>query len=237
MQMPGKQIEIDAAGSALKWLGLSVLLCTLVLALAARNAQAQPLRLIVFGDSLVQGYGLPADDGFVAQLQRWLENSGQDVEIVNAGVSGETTQGGRARIGWTLGEPADAIIIALGGNDALRGLDPAITRKNLDVILQIAKRKGIEILLVGIRSPGNFGTGYAREFNSIFPDLAAKHDVALYENFLAVLARQTDRSTVLETYFQADALHPNEKGIALIVEDIGPQVRSLLERAAQRKNN
>ncbi len=217
------------------WPLMAVLGLIAVLTWAAPGAWAKPLRLVALGDSLVQGFGLPPEDGFVPQLERWLRRSGLDVEVVNAGVSGDTTRGGRSRIGWAMNGRPDALIVALGGNDALRGIDPGEVRGNLEAILSVATENGPEVLLVGIAAPGNFGPQYAREFNAIYPELAEKYDVALHENFLAALANLPDRAETLETFFQADALHPNKRGVAKIVEDIGPQVKQLLERAERKR--
>ncbi|MFV2038161.1 MAG: GDSL-type esterase/lipase family protein, partial [Paracoccaceae bacterium] len=118
---------------------------------------AEPVTIAALGDSLVQGYGLARDLGFVPQLQRWLDNQGLAVVVINAGVSGDTTAGGRARIGWTLGADIDALIVSLGANDALRGVDPAASKANLDAILATATARAVPVLLVGIQAPGNFG--------------------------------------------------------------------------------
>ncbi len=195
------------------------------------NAQADRLRIIAFGDSLVHGYGLAQGDGFVPQMQAWLSAHGSNVILVNAGVSGDTTAGGLARMPWTLGEKVDGMILALGGNDALRGLDPALARQNLDKMLSLADEKGIPVLLVGIMAPGNFGKVYKQAFEANYPALASAHGALLYPNFMAALARMPDRAETLQNYYQADRLHPNKAGVALIVKDMGPAVLSLVQRA------
>lgn len=198
---------------------------------AAAPAWAEPLHLVAFGDSLTQGYGLPPEDGFVAQLQAWLSAQGQEVTVLNAGVSGDTTAGGLARIGWTLTPQVDAMIVALGGNDALRGLPPEATRENLAGILAEAQARHLPVLLVGISVPGNFGAEYQTEFEAIYPALAAQYEAQLYRDFLAPLAEQLDRDAALRRYMQADGIHPNAEGVKLIVEAMGPAVISVLERA------
>jgi acyl-CoA thioesterase I len=203
--------------------------------LAWGAAQAEPVTVAVLGDSLVYGYGLPAEQGFVVQMQDWLNADGQDVVLLNAGVSGDTTAGGLARVEWTLVPNVDALVVSLGGNDALRGLPPSEARANLDGILRAAAAKDLPVLLVGIAAPGNFGADYKTEFDSIYPDLAQQYGVELYSSFLRALADLPDRGQVLRTYFQADALHPNGDGVALIVADMGPYFARLVEQAAARQ--
>ena len=198
------------------------------------SASAEPVTIAALGDSLVHGYGLPAEEGFVPQLQSWLGAQGLDVVMVNAGVSGDTTAGGLSRVGWTLAPDVDALIVSLGGNDALRGIDPDFVRANLDGILAYAGERSVPVLLVGIGAPDNFGHAYREAFATIFPDLATKYGVFLYPNFLQVLVELPNRAAVLANYFQADAIHPNAQGVALIVQDIGPSVAKL---AASVQNN
>lgn len=187
-------------------------------------AQGQPLRIVAFGDSLMAGYGLPIEEGFPAQMEAWLEGQGLDVDIVNASVSGDTTAGGLARIAWTLGEPADAIMIELGANDMLRAIDPAVTRANLDGILEVAGNEGLPMLIAGMRAPGNYGEDYFNNFNSIFPDLAEKHKAFLYPQFLQGLSAAGRSIAEIAEVMQSDGLHPNARGVSLIVEDMGPEV-------------
>lgn len=187
--------------------------------------QAQELRIVAFGDSLTAGFGLPIEDGFTAQLEKWLRaNGGGDVEVVNAGVSGDTTAGGLARVEWTLAEPADAMILELGANDMLRALDPALTRANLDGILKVAAAKNIPVFLAGMRAPGNYGDAYLNDFNSIFPDLAAKYDAWYYPQFLQGLSKAGSSIAEIARVIQPDGLHPNAQGVQLVVEDIGPEI-------------
>jgi len=191
----------------------------------------QQMTIAALGDSLTQGYGLPEEQGFVPQLRDWLAEQGAgDVEVINAGVSGDTSAGGLSRIAWTLGDDVDGLIVALGGNDVLRGLDPAVTRSNLEAILQAADDAGVPVLLSGMRAPGNYGPDYKAEFDSIFPDLAEKHDVILHPFFLRGLGGDEDMTAVRDM-MQGDGLHPNPQGVARIVEDIGPYVLDLIDRA------
>lgn len=196
----------------------------LVLALAAGPALAEGPRIVALGDSLTHGYGLPPSDGFVPQLEDWLRRNGApEATVVNAGVSGDTTAGGLARLEWSLSDGADALIVELGGNDLLRGIDPAASRANLDAILTKARARGLPVLLSGMRAPGNYGPDYKQAFDAMYPELAAKHGALLDPFFLAGVTE--DRSL-----WQDDGLHPNAKGVKVIVERIGPLVLKLLER-------
>ena len=198
--------------------------------LSAALAQQQ-ITIAALGDSLTQGYGLPEEDGFVPQLRDWLaEHGAGDVEVVNAGVSGDTSAGGLARIAWTLGDDVDGLIVALGGNDLLRGIEPAVTRSNLDGILRASDAAGVPVLLSGMRAPGNYGPDYKAEFDSIYPELAKKHGAILHPFFLRGLGSDEDMISVRDL-MQADGLHPNRQGVARIVADIGPYVLELVERA------
>ena len=197
-------------------------------------AQDSPLRLVALGDSLTQGFGLQQGQGFVPQLQAWLDARGHDVTVINAGVSGDTTAGGRSRLDWTLADDPDAMIVALGGNDLLRGFDPATTRDNLDAILSRLGDEGIPALLVGLSAPGNYGPDWQAEFNAIYPALAETHDAGLVPDMLAPLSEAVDAGRPMGELMQADGIHPGPEGVRLIVEAIGPQVEALLERAADR---
>lgn len=198
-------------------------------------AHAEPLRIVAFGDSLMAGYGLPLEDGYPAQMERWLQANGVDAVVVNASVSGDTTAGGLARIEWTLADPADAIMIELGANDMLRALDPAMTRSNLDGILKIARSKGLPILLAGMRAPGNYGDEYLNEFNAIYPDLAATYEARLYPQFLQGLSKAGASIAEIAKVIQSDGLHPNKDGVALIVQDMGPVLREWIKGFAPLK--
>jgi acyl-CoA thioesterase I len=193
---------------------------------------AEPVTIVALGDSLTAGYGL-ADpgEGLVPQLEGWLKARGADVVIENAGVSGDTTAGGLARVGWALTPEADALIVTLGGNDMLRGLDPAASKASLDGILKEARGRGLPVLLVAMKAPGNFGPEYKSAFDSMYPDLAAAHGTVLADDFFAGLrtagANPADPAS-LAAYMQADGIHPNPEGVKLIVEGLGPKVQELL---------
>ncbi len=201
--------------------------------LGAGVAWAEPVTVAALGDSLTQGYGLAAEDGFVPQLQRWLDAAGEEVVLINAGVSGDTTAGGLSRIGWTLTEEVDALIVALGGNDLLRGIDPGVARANLEGILAEAAGRGLPVLLVGMDAPSNYGPDYEAAFEAIYPELAGEYGALHHENFLGALAALADREMAVERYMQPDRIHPNAEGVALIVADLGPRVAELAAEVTQ----
>lgn len=207
--------------------GLALIVVTTVF-MSGESADAEPATIAILGDSLVQGYGLPEDQGFVPQLQDWLDLNSIEARVLNAGVSGDTTAGGLARVDWTLTDNVDALVVSLGANDALRGLDPAAARANLDGILNAAEKRTVKVLLVGIPAPGNYGPDYKATFDAIYPELSQSHGVLLYPNFLRALTEQHDQNQVLSQYFQPDALHPNADGVRMIVEDIGPSIAKLV---------
>lgn len=194
-------------------------------------AWAEPARIVALGDSLVAGYGLNPDDGFVPQMQVWLDEHGMEADLINAGVSGDTTSGGRARLDWALADGADGLIVSLGGNDILRAIDPDVARANLTAILERAAADGLPVLLIGIVVPPNYGVEYQEAFRAIYPDLAAEFGTLFYPNFLHVFSDQADRTQVMANWFQRDGLHPNAEGVGLIVEDMGPFVAQLVDRA------
>jgi acyl-CoA thioesterase-1 len=183
-------------------------------------------KVLALGDSLTAGYGLPPEDGFVPQLTAWLAANGAEASIINAGVSGDTTAGGAARLEWSLSEGADAMIVNLGGNDMLRGLAPAQARANLTQIMETAKAKGLPVLLVGQVAPGNYGPDYKAEFDAIYPDLAAQFDAMLVPLYFAPIA--TAQGGLDPAFMQPDGIHPNRDGVARIVAAMGPQVIDLL---------
>ncbi len=198
----------------------------LALVFAMQPASAETV-ILAFGDSLTAGFGLPAGEGFTAQLEAWLRAEGADVRVVNGGVSGDTTAGGLARIDWSLTEDIDAVIVELGGNDLLRALPPAEAQANLDGIMAAIAARQLPVLLAGLSSPPNFGPEYKQAFDTMFPELAAKYAALLYPNFLTPVAK--DKSLMeIAAMFQADGLHPNADGVAAIVDDIGPYVLLLL---------
>jgi acyl-CoA thioesterase-1 len=198
--------------------------------LSAGVVHAEPVTIAALGDSLTQGYGLPADQGFVPQLSRWAEAQGAEIELINAGVSGDTTAGGLSRIAWTLTDDVDALIVALGGNDLLRGIDPAVSRANLEGILEVARDRSLPVLLVGMDAPANYGVEFEQAFDTMYPELAEVFGTLYHPNFLGALASQEDRAATLRDFMQGDGIHPNAAGVALIVEDIGPKVLELLEQ-------
>lgn len=197
----------------------------------AGPALAEPLVIAALGDSLTQGYGLPAEEGLVPQLQTWLDQNGADVKLINAGVSGDTTAGGLSRVDWTLTPDVDGMIVALGGNDLLRGLDPAVSRANIDGILKAAQKAEVEVLLVGMNAPGNYGPEYKASFDALYPELADQYGAEYLSSFFAGLAvdgKLPDLSQAQE-FFQSDGIHPNKDGVAKIVGAMGPKVLALVE--------
>jgi len=209
-----------------------VLLCNWLIAALAFGATAapasQPLRIVVLGDSLVAGFGIKPSEAFPAQLERALKERGHAVEVINAGVSGDTTAGGLDRVGWAVPERTGAVILELGANDALRGLDPRRARSNLDKIITTLKAGGAEVLLAGMLAPRNLGEPYTRAFDAIYPELAAKHGLLLYPFFLDGVALNAKLNL-------DDGLHPNSRGVAEITKKILPSVEQLIERARARQ--
>ncbi|MCG3266726.1 arylesterase [Yoonia sp. I 8.24] len=201
---------------------------TTAVLLTTSSVQAQTVTIAALGDSLTAGYGLQQDDGFVPQLQAWLDGQGADVRLINAGVSGDTTAGGRSRVDWTLTPDVDAMIVALGGNDYLRGIDPAVSFENLDAILAAGQAAGVGMLLVGLDVGANYGAEYEAAFEQNYVTLAAKYDVPLYPDFLAGIRAVVDTPAALAEFVQSDGLHPNPTGVGLIVADIGPSVMELI---------
>jgi len=198
----------------------------MLLASPAADAAGSAKTLLVFGDSLSAGYGLPADQGFIAKLGAALKSAGYDITVVNGSVSGDTSAGGLARLDWSLGDHPDFALVELGANDALRGLDPKAMETNLDAILgKLAARK-VPALLAGMYAPRNLGRDYDEAFDGAFPRLAAKHGVPLYPFFLDGVATDPALS-------QPDGLHPNAQGVDVIVAKIMPYVTRLLDGAAR----
>ncbi|MCY4336673.1 MAG: arylesterase [Litoreibacter sp.] len=194
-------------------------------------ALAEPVTVAALGDSLTQGFGLVPEQGFVPQMQGYLDASELDVTLINAGVSGDTTAGGLSRIDWTLTEEVDAVIVALGANDMLRGLPPEQARANLDAILSKIAARGLPALLVGIDAPPNYGAEYEQAFEAMYPDLAEQYGALYFPNFLQGLADLGDLELVMREHMQGDRIHPNASGVALIVEAMGPVVTELIGRA------
>jgi len=186
------------------------------------------ITIVALGDSLTAGLGLPSQDAFPAKLQKALAAKGISVTIADAGVSGDTTLGGLARLDWSAPAGTDGVILELGANDALRGLDPAVPRAALEAILRRLKERGIPVLLCGMLSPPNLGADYARAFNAIYPDLARTYDAALYPFFLDGVAGQRRLN-------QADGLHPTAAGVDVIVAGILPKVEELIARIRAKR--
>lgn len=183
--------------------------------------------IVTYGDSLSAGYQLSEKDAFPVQLEKALKARGHDVRVVNASVSGDTTAAGLARFDWSFPDKADVVILELGANDALRGLDPKTTRANLDKLLVKIKSKGAEPLLAGMLAPRNMGAKFSQAFDRIYPELAAKHDVLLYPFFLFDVVGKRELNL-------DDGLHPNPEGVKMIVTQILPKVEELLTRVAAK---
>jgi acyl-CoA thioesterase I len=191
-------------------------------------ATQRTMRVVALGDSLTAGLGLPADATFSAKLERALRDRGFDVEIINAGVSGDTASGGLARLDWSVSDGTDAVILELGANDMLMGIDPNVTRKSLAEILRRLSERHIPVLLAGMRAAPNLGPEYGRAFETIYSDLAAQHNVPLYPFFLDGVAAEAKLN-------QADGLHPTAAGIDVIVARILPKVEELVMRAREAR--
>ncbi len=182
---------------------------------------AKPIKMVVLGDSLSAGLGLSAAAAFPERLQKSLKAKGIDVDIINAGVSGDTSSGGRDRLDWSVPEGTEAVIVELGANDALRGTDPAVTRAALTDIVKRLKARGIAVLLCGMLAPPNYGSDYSARFNAIYPDLAKSFGVELYPFFLEGVAADARLN-------QADGMHPTAAGVDVIVKNILPMVEAFL---------
>lgn len=195
----------------------------------AGSGHAEELVIAALGDSLTQGFGLREDLGFVPQMQAWLDAQGADVRLINAGVSGDTTAGGLSRAAWTLTPEVDAVIVALGGNDLLRGIPPEASRANLDGILQAAQTAEVAVLLVGMQAPGNYGPDYKDAFDSIYPELSAQYGTLYLDSFFAGLPSRDPAE--LGAFVQPDGVHPNAEGVLRIVEGFGPVMLDLIDAA------
>jgi acyl-CoA thioesterase-1 len=193
-------------------------------------AAAQEVTIAALGDSLTAGYGLVQEEGLVPQLEGWLQARGNDVAVINAGVSGDTTAGGLARVEWTLTPEVDAMIVALGGNDFLRGIDPAVSRANLAGILEVATSRNLPVLLVGIVSSSNYGPDYQQAFNAMYPDLAGEYGTLLDRDFFNGFRAPVEAGASVADFMQRDGIHPNADGVALVVGTLGPQVEQLIAR-------
>ena len=195
---------------------------------------AADVRILAFGDSLTQGYGLPEAEGFVPRLQAWLAARGAgDVTVVNGGVSGDTSAGGLARIAWSLGDDIDGVILELGANDMLRGIDPDVTKANLDGILSAIGNRGLPAIVAGIPAPANYPEAFRAAYASMFGELAEKYGAIYYGSFLGGLGEGRNMREI-GRLMQPDGLHPNAEGVQAIVDDIGPAVLDLAAEARQR---
>jgi acyl-CoA thioesterase I len=192
------------------------------------TAADRPVRIVALGDSLTAGYGLPADAAFPAKLEKALTARGLAVEIANAGVSGDTASGGLARLDWSVPEGTDAVIVELGANDMLRGIDPGVTRQALEQIVRRLTDRRIAVLLAGMRAAPNLGPDYGRDFETIYSDLAARYDLLLYPFFLDGVAAEAKLN-------QGDGLHPTAAGVDAIVTGILPQAEALVARVRSKR--
>jgi acyl-CoA thioesterase-1 len=223
--------SLDRVGGRAHVLPMLILTRRGFVALAAGAAVARPLpalaapvRLLAFGDSLIHGYGLPPDESLPAQLEAALRAAGEDVTVINGGNSGDTTASGLSRLQWTLAGGADAVLLSLGSNDGLRGLEPAETEKNLRAMLEILRAAKLPVLLAGMYAPRNLGQDYAAEFDAIYPRLAAEYDTLFYPFLLQGVALEPALN-------QADGIHPNAEGVAMIVAGLLPEAQRLVQEA------
>lgn len=216
-----------------KLLWFPALMLTLALAaVAGPGAHAanadRPIRILALGDSLTAGYGLAdLDDAFPAQLEKALRATGHDVTIIQGGISGDTTTGGRSRLDWVLGEKPDGVIVALGGNDGLRAVDPAVTLESMDAIVKRIRTDGLPVLVAGMLAPPNLGRDYADRFNAVFPKVAKDNGVLFYPFFLEGVAAVPQLN-------QADRIHPNPEGVKVMVAGILPAVEQLIAQIRDR---
>jgi acyl-CoA thioesterase-1 len=192
------------------------------LLLGTVSAQAEPLRIAMLGDSLTAGYGLPPQEALPVKLEKALKAAGRDVAIANHGVSGDTSAGGLSRLDWMMADKPKLVLVALGGNDALRGIDPAETERNLDAIITKLKAEGTAVMLFGMAAPRNFGPEYTKAFDGLYPRLAEKHKISLYPFLLDGVAMDRDLN-------QADGIHPNIKGVDVLVSRIAPAVTKTID--------
>lgn len=205
-----------------------IVICSVLLSASFAQAQDKPLQLVGLGDSLMAGYQLPPSDSYTAQLETALRAKSVNVTITNAGVSGDTSSGGLARAEWSVPDGTDGVILELGANDALRGISPADTEKNLEAIIDGFKKRNIPVLLVGIMAPPNMGDDYAKRFNPIYENLAQRHGLPLYPFFLDGVV--LDQKLQLE-----DRMHPNTQGVALMVEKSLPTVEAFVKTISEQK--
>lgn len=217
----GEKAQLKEGSRALLAFSIAVALYTIPL----NSAASDPIKILAFGDSLTAGYGLAQDEGFTGQLQNALNAGGIQAEVINAGVSGDTSAGGAARIDWALADAPNIIIVELGANDGLRGVEPSSTRQNLSTILDKSVASGATVILAGMLAPPNLGKDFGEEFNAIFPELAAERpDILFYPFFLEGVAAEADLNL-------ADGIHPNAKGVAIIVDRMLPLVKKAIDQS------
>jgi acyl-CoA thioesterase-1 len=217
----GKEVEKMKLGVVARMLFAAAIFCAFLSHPCA--AKDEKTVIVAFGDSLTAGLGLPESDSFPAQLEAALKARGKDVGVINAGVSGDTTSAAAQRLDWALPEDASAVIVELGGNDALQGIPPEGTKANLAKIIEAVKAKGLPVLLAGMEAPRNMGKDYVDAFHAIYPALAAQYDAVFYPFFL-------DGVALDDSLMQGDGIHPNAKGVTKIVVQIMPKVDELLAR-------
>jgi acyl-CoA thioesterase-1 len=208
-------------------LGFAILMLSALAAGPAPAAGAGPVKILAFGDSLTSGYGLPQGQGFAPQLQKALDAAGIATQVIDGGVGGDTSADGLARLDWALADDPAVVIVELGANDALRGLDPAQLRANLDAILGKLQAQRRTVLLAGMLAPPNLGPDYGRAFDAVYPELAAKHGVALYPFFLDGVAANPGLN-------QPDGIHPTAAGVAVIVQRILPALRQAIAAGGKK---
>lgn len=225
--MKAKQSASTFRGQMVRLMAI-VNLCLAAVTGAAHAGDEAPIRMVAFGDSLTAGYMLAPSEAFPVQLAEALRAKGVAVEIANAGVSGDTTAAGLERFDWAIPEGTEAVVLELGANDALRGIDPDETRKNLDAILAKLGERKIAVLLAGMAAPKNWGREYEAKFSTIYTDLSAKHGALLYPFFLEGVA--LDAKLNLQ-----DGLHPTAAGVGVIVQGILPKVEELIGRVRERR--
>jgi acyl-CoA thioesterase-1 len=204
-----------------------LLALVLLAMMIAAPTRAEPITILALGDSLMAGYGLAPEEAFPVKLEAALRAKGHDIRIVNAGVSGDTASAGRDRLDWALTDEVDAVIVELGANDALRGVDPRITRAALEDILRALKARNLPVLLAGMKAPRNLGAEYVASFDGIFPDLANAYGAGLYRFFLEGVAADPSLN-------QGDGIHPNAKGVEIIVSGMLPEAERLISKATQK---
>lgn len=225
--MKPKQRASTVTGQMVRAIAL-VNLWLLALAMPAVADEARPIRIVAFGDSLTAGYQLKQDQAFPVQLAAALKTKGHAVDVTNAGVSGDTTAAGLARFDWAVPDETEAVILALGANDALRGIDPDVARDNLDQILVKLRERNIDVLIAGMPPPKNWGKDYEDRFGTMYADLAEKHGALLYPFFLDGVALNPALNL-------PDGLHPTGEGVGVIVEKILPEVEALIRRVEARR--